>query len=399
MRFRRHNRHARRGTILLMVVTLLALLFVIVTGFLSVARNDRGTVIQVLDGDVAGTIVRDTTDLAVGLIGRQLVDSAGNVLGGGAAGSYSYEDIPGYRFSNYLASTEPVWRKSGFDTQTSDYVAWAMNGDSWSIIDTLQWPAVTSLDGGVTTPQAFRLWELLWDYDRDAVSLETDLDVAWNAREAFADADGDGMPDSHYLLGALATELANAKTGRYVDLPDYSTFGTTGGFQIYEVPDTGDDTTYFRGEIQVQLQENTRYNVFTRVISHGGMVTLSSPTLYDPDFPGVGIEPFNRDFVIDMFDAVRGDDDLTAMGGTSGAYPQGDAQNLFFDELAASTSAVESSLRRRFLLPSPEQWGDGNEKVRAVSAVLADFARAVSRYVPAHVYGAERRRRSTWYVV
>ena len=365
------RRHDRRATILLMVVTLLALLFVIVTGFLSVARNDRGNVKQVLEGDVAGTIVKDTIDLTTDLVSKQLVDSDGNVLGGSGGSSYSYEDIPGYRFSNYLASLEPVWTPD-WSVSNTTYASWA-NGGSWSIIDQMQWPAVTSLDAGMTSPPSFRLWELLWDYNARKTTFRK-VDIKWNARDGFADADGDGMPDSHYLLGALATELANAKTGRCIDIPDYDYLATKPGdegeFKLYDQFGGlfGGHSLAQLENIRQQLEDNTRYQVAVRVVSHGGMVALDSPTLHDVDNPGSAYAPFNRDFVMDMFDAIRGTRDTSSL---SQLYPNAILQNALFDDLAASTADVELTLRRRLLLPPPQQWGDnGNDKVRALPAVL-----------------------------
>ena len=84
----------RRATILLMVVSLLALLFVIVTGFLSLARNNRGITEEVAKSDLIDSIAEDVTEMAVALIKDQLVDASGKVLAGGSALNCSYEDIP-----------------------------------------------------------------------------------------------------------------------------------------------------------------------------------------------------------------------------------------------------------------------------------------------------------------
>ena len=68
---------SRRATVLLMVVSLLALLFVIVTGFLSLARVDRGMVVDLQHAGQTDAVIEDIDALAMSLIKDQLLDDAG----------------------------------------------------------------------------------------------------------------------------------------------------------------------------------------------------------------------------------------------------------------------------------------------------------------------------------
>ncbi len=356
-----------------MVVSLLALLFVIVTGFLSLARNESQLSRIISGSDLIDAVVDDMDSWAISLIKEQIVDSQGKVLPGGNGQTFSFEDIPGYRHSNYLAALEPVWDPAAFIPST-------LASGSWSVLATLRWPALTSLDDAVALPQAIPLFRLLRDYDFSSTPIRRD-DVRSNARNPFMDADGDGMPDSQFLLCAPATEAANTMAGQSVRLPRYipgDPTGSGGAFVPFRIPEArqnawgGPDS--YRSQIWQRYDQHARYEVAMRIISHGGMVTLSSPTLY-----GAGqaaYRPFNRDFAIDLFDAVR-------YGGRSMRmqYSNFDEQNRLFDELEANTGTVESALRRRFVLPTPPDEVDSSGVIqRRVPPILAELQGATDRY-------------------
>ena len=95
---------------------------------------------------------------------------------------------------------------------------------------------MTSLDGNISTPQSFPpLYQLMLDYT-PGLSNFTRSDAEWNARNPFMDADGDGVPDSHFLLCAPATETTNTMAGTSVQLPR---LGDGSGFQTWQLPLAG----------------------------------------------------------------------------------------------------------------------------------------------------------------
>jgi len=348
-----------------MVVSLLALLFVVVTGFLSVARSNRAMVVDVGQSDLIDAVVDDMDDWAIALIKEQIVDASGKVLPGGSGDSYSFEDIAGYRHSNYLAALEPLW-------DPAPYVPVPLNSGSWSVLGELCWPAVTSLDDAVAQPQAFPLFRLILDYDFSDPAIRRD-DVRWNARKPFMDADGDGVPDSSFLLCAPATEAANTMAGTSVQLPRYdpnNPTGANGAFVAYRIPQPlvgyYDGASDSRGHVWLRYDEHARYEVAMRIISHGGMVTLSSPTLYDTN--NTAYVPFNREFTIDLFDAIKIDARRMRQ-----QYHIPDEQNRLFDDLQAHVTGVESSLRRRFILPSPPDEVYRFDIYRRVPPILAEL--------------------------
>ncbi len=345
-----------------MVVSLLALLFVVVTGFLNVARSNRAMVVDAGQTDLIDAVVDDMDDWAISLIKEQIVDSAGKVLPGGSGDSYSFEDIAGYRHSNYLAALEPIW-------DPAPYIPAPLDSGSWAVLGQICWPAVTSLDDAVAQPAAFPLFRLILDYDFDDSAVRRP-DVQWNARKPFMDADGDGVPDSSFLLCAPATEAANTMAGTSVRLPRYDPADPTGAggafvpFRIpqpiFAVPGYGDSP--LRGHMWMRYAEHARYEVAMRIISHGGMVTLDSPTLYDGT---TAYSPFNREFTINLFDATLNAGDVPMRNQYSAAQEHG-----LFDELHANAGAIEPALRRRFLLPGPPQDDQGR---RSVPSILAEL--------------------------
>ena len=362
-----------------MVVSLLALLFVIVTGFLSLARVDRSVASELRRADLAESIAEDTTDWATALIKDQVLDNTGKILAGGNAQSYSWEDVPGYRGSNWLGALEPVW-----DPAWANTFGWT---GSWAVLEQVRWPAVTSLDNSITMPHSFALWELMRDYDYNqsdfgGASTGT-TNVAWNARNPFMDADGDGVPDSQFLLCGWATEAANAAAESSVSLPRFDPndpLGADGAFAPSYIPATppsgSDPANNYRGEKWQRYDEQARYEVAVRIISHGGMVTLDSPSLAPGSGGGWGggggggrTTPFNRDFAIDLFDAVRNPNDTRSM---RNQYSSEAEKHRLFDELYANSGAIEASLRRRFLLPGCGEL-DGHKRVRNIPPILGEL--------------------------
>ena len=361
----------RRATVLLLVVTLLALLFVIVTGYLSLSRTNRAVTNEIQKSNLTDNIAKNISGIGISLIKDQILDNQGQILGAGTPNSLAREDIPGYRDTNYIAPLEPYWDL----TIPIGYSYFGLAGNR-QIIERIKWPSLTSLDrkvvlewsGSGTPPsslmQPFALYELLRDYNPNDTNPQIyPSDIDWNARIPFMDADGDGIPDSQPLLVASATEAANNMAGISVRLPRW---GDGTNFKIWDLP-TYSSMNGLNDEIWQQYYEKARYEVAMRVVSHGGMVTLDSPTLY---YNSTAYPPFNRCFTLGMFDSCRCPDDPQMM---KNMYRVILDQNRLFDELHANQSAVEQALRRRFLLPTPVFGDTGHNASTRIPPVLAEL--------------------------
>lgn len=333
-----NNRTKRRATVLLLVVTLLALLFVIVTGYLSLARTNRAVTTEIQKSNLTDNLVKNMSDWGVSLIKEQIVGDTGQVLAGENADSYAHEDIPGYRLTNFLAPLEPYWDNTW--TSIGSALDSQLLHGSWSLFERIKWSSLTTLDRNIATEnptsvypppvdqmRPMAMYELLRDYElRNNDYTVFKSDVEWNARFSFMDADGDGVPDSHFLLTAPGTETANNMAGIALRLPRW---GDGTGFQIWNLPLPGT----VNERVWQQYNENARYEVAMRIISHGGMVTLDSPTLYQNQNAYL---PFNRYFTLGLFDAVRSSFDTQRM---KNMY-RNQEQNRLFDELHNHQGAI-----------------------------------------------------------
>ena len=306
-----------------MIVALLAMLFMLVSAYIILARFDRQTlqmtsraneVERILDGvsAVAGAAVR-------GPRGSDLVSGT------------SYVDIPGYGGvdssdpndpnrqwgSPWLASGEPVRDPYGGPNPASpvdDYVV----------------PAVTGFSGPAT---GRRLDELMLDDPSDIDTSgyvdvrpgSSSAETLLNARQPFADADGDGMPDSRFGSVGLLTEMANALGGRSVRATNVDPSN------LYVDP--GDPNTLANYLAWQQYDSTARYAVAAKIVSHGGMVQVSAPT---------DELQWNSEFIGGMFNWI-----LHPLDG-GGLYP---ALNLTDREqlqaMWAARGSVEPALRRR----------------------------------------------------
>lgn len=355
----RKSKNRRRATILLMVVSLLALLFVIVTGFLSLARVDRGLTIEVQQAELADTVVQDTADWVIDLLADQLIDDKGRVLGGGDPESYAGEDIPGYRATNWLAPLEPVWNAAATVPPNAHELA----RPTWEMFFKLWWPNLTALDGSVTRPEPFPLYQLIPENADDRDRRFEIADILEYARRPFMDADGDGVPDAHFLLSGPATEAANTAAGTAVQLPRFGK--GLNAFKVYEIP--GPEQIGLNYEKWQRFVQQARYEVAVRVISHGGMLALDSPTLYDRQ--GRYAVLFNREFTMNTFSAINHPFDRRFRG----VYPSVAQQNRVFDELHTRAAAVEPLLRRRYLLPPAAEPVRRRIVARRVIPILAEL--------------------------
>jgi len=325
-----------------MVVSLLALLFLLVTGFLSVARTQERTFGTLTEGNVRDEILDGINAMVVGQIKAQLFNDQGKLMGGGA--SARTETVPGYGKSHWLAALEPLWNE-GWLPDPGHIDDQTINETGYRLLDQIVWSAVSALEGSlVSKPEFVSIVRLMFENARDDDALFEDDDVRENVIEGFMDADGDGIPDASFTLDRLATEKANAYLDRPVRLPDR----TNTEFLIYSI--TGVNNTD-GGPVPVGKHANVppreigevawrrflrtaRFTAAVRVVSHGGMVTLD------------GTQPM-RGFLMDLFNAVKDpDDDKTHR--LSDSNP---VIGEMFAELAAARSQVEAALRHRFLLP------------------------------------------------
>ncbi len=338
----------RRGTALLMVVTILALLFVIVAGFLSLARVQNASQAQIAASDASHVAVDRIAGMALDQIARSLRDREGHVLGGSQAGSLSFETIPGYRWTHWLASLEPLWDPRVPEQNNLrgmldvDFTRAGIPGDWW-ILAKMLWPAVSSLEGGAASePVMARIYEMMPENFEDADATFDAFDALRFVIAPILDADGDGIPDADLLASRRATLLANAMQGVTIELPARDT-----GFRLAHVPNAGSPGLQPRFEVSVaeRIQRQARYIAAVRVISHGGMVALDAPTL------GGNLAPVHRGFMADLFNRL-----LDPREGRANRLPAQIPNNpqlaALMDGLAAARVAVEVSLRRRYLLPN-----------------------------------------------
>ncbi len=313
------RRHRRRATVLLMIVALLAMLFMLVSAYIILARFDRQTlqmtsraneVERILDGvsAVAAAAVR-------GPRGSDLVSGT------------SYVDIPGYGGddpngpwgSPWLASGEPV-RNPGGGYYPGDY----------------GYPAVSGFSGPATT---LGITHLTLDADEDGtaeiVPVASGLpdpatDTLRNSREPFSDADGDGMPDSRFGSVGLLTEMANALGGRSVRAT-----GIDPAYLVDPLLDPNNAANYLAWQ---QYDSTARYAVAAKIVSHGGMVQVSAPT---------DVSQWNSEFIGGMFNWIRHPSD------TLYPFVPGENTGIGADDRArlqamwAARGSVEPALRRR----------------------------------------------------
>lgn len=359
----------KRATVLLMVVSMLALLVVIVIGFISLARSERGTLEQLRRGGTADEIVQNANELLQSRAASQLRSAArtvtptdtinydiatyaGGTLAGGDPSSYSAEDISGYGFSNYIRSFEPVWQMLGTLYNRAQYPA----NQNWEVVDQLFWPALTALEPAKgarpdpLTPSlsgvvpagvrpTHRWLDTMPENDLDNDNLAEPrfdyIDIKNFAQQPRFDSDADGIPDADLLLNAVLTDAANAAAGVPVTLRG-------SGLRISAIPDAN---TTLPEELRLRslfqsFNEQANYEVSTSVIAHGGMLSLYAPTLRSSG--GVLSEPFNRDFALSFFDAFKNSADAQTFAGLTKAD-----RDFIMDELAAYAADVDANLRRR----------------------------------------------------
>ncbi|MBL8878451.1 MAG: hypothetical protein JNG88_04955 [Phycisphaerales bacterium] len=332
-RFRPVFASRRRATVLLMVVGMLAMLFVIITAYLTLARFERLTLQQVDSRREARRVVDALNDLLRSYVREEITNSDGEVLGNfDATKPYNFENIPGAGASRYLASLEPVFDVEGIDPGDPRYGGLAQNS-SYGNLTHFRFPAVTTLgESSANVNTSPYLAQLMWDANEDG-SVDIN-DLGGNSRRPFLDADGDGIPDADFLGMRLGIEIANALAGRSVRVPDSAYFPPQ--FQAGPLNPT---VALWR-----EFERSRKYDVAARVVSHGGMLALDSVGDAGNSSNGF-VNVWNRRFVAGMFLQLKSD------SGTSLGQLDPSVRTLY-DRIASNSSAIEPLLRRRFLLPT-----------------------------------------------
>lgn len=313
----------RRGTILLMIVGLLAMLFVVVSAYIVLARFDRQALGFVRQGTQVSRIIDSIQDVLAAEIRGPRTTPGASVTGA------AYVDTPAYydgavgaqgaevRGAPWLASPEPVRDPNVGTSWPEDY----------------SYPVVTAASGKVSGKRA--LTGLMYDADGHTNSMDVYVrpgnpqnvasltpDTIANARDVFTDADGDGIPDSHFGAVSILTELANALVGRSLRADI-----TPEALNWHQANPDANRLAW------QQFSELARYTVAAKIVSHGGMVQVSSPTQD---------KRWNTEFLGNMFNWVQPPDPSELL------LPQQyltDRRQLF--DMWAQRGAVEPFLRRR----------------------------------------------------
>lgn len=352
----------RRATILLMVVGMLAMLFIIVSAYITLSRFDRVTIARFERAQTVENVVDSINALTLSIMRQQLANSDGDVMAGsyGVNNRAQSSDIPGYGSSRFIAGLEPFFH---FDPvngglyhpgRLKDYRQIVTSvGSSANGTAPASAPPDPSLDlppriGDMARPFGWMLTSTL-SQQRSMFRLphnaseDTD-DYARLAREALGDAEGTGVPDSSFHHTLTLQEVVNASAGRSVRAPQ-----AIGDGLADPLPSS---PGYKESREQWRLfGENARYVVSLKVVPHGGMVTLfspnTSPWVPPPGIPAAGgppQAPNNRQFVYDMFRwmTIQGDN-VPANSFSIDGLPA----NASFNLLASSASVVEPILRRR----------------------------------------------------
>lgn len=296
-----------------MIVGLLAMLFMIITAYITLARFDRISLQKANAGAKAEEIVNSVNEVIAGRIANSFTGEDGQLNFGGK----NFSDIPGYGGTRWLAARTPV-RVSGSSNKPD--------------VGDFEFPATT--DCGI--PQ--NMTDMLFDrpdagddssdttVDVDPYNWNNQDDTAYNALHCFMDANGDGIVDAYFGSGDpndpngvwMFTELANAIGGVSV---------RAAGVNPSSVAQNGDS------QIAWQMLDNrAKYLSAVQVISHGGMVTMGLPTV------GNNYEYWAGEFAERMFAWVADATEITRVP---------DAGDRIWRDVWDQQAAIEPLLRLR----------------------------------------------------
>ncbi|MCH7871613.1 MAG: hypothetical protein IID33_07915, partial [Planctomycetes bacterium] len=355
----------RRASITLMIVGLLAMLFVLVSAYITLARFDRVTGLKYERAQHVDQAIDSINDLVLSKMRDQFVDANGKLFGGAVAVKDTtgngtpdtlvggqFEDVAGHGKSRFggglepffdFAATSPIYgsqpvtvlnsRRFVSSTGPSDGTGTAWTGPSFGLpIPPLPGVSMRELVSTQSFSETGSSVRLLFDVPANYAD-----DWAQLARSPYMDADGDGVPDASFEHTANLQELVNAIFGRMVRAPTIKPIGGSAPLLWQEMWQRFDLTA--------------RFEVAIRVAPHSGMVALDSykdPLIRSND--PVTRLPFNRFFVREMFQWVRADNRNVPRAG-----------NSFYNEVHLNRRAIGPILRRRGLLAS---WRDGRDTAR-----------------------------------
>ncbi|MGE3182640.1 MAG: hypothetical protein AB7N71_13490, partial [Phycisphaerae bacterium] len=373
------KQHQRRATILLMVVGLLAMLFIIVSAFITLARFDRLTLVQTEKRDQIDRVVESVTKTVLGGLTDQLSDGNGRILYPGPGNpDYMPATIPGYHGARIIAAPTIVRNTTlplGVPLSMAAATDFRFPGISQMnpVLDnTVTAESIGSFSYRNPLPRTLEFIRYTFDtnipqetpgilVDRNGVTGPNPttltrgldlIDLVDYAYSPFMDADGDGVPDTYLPAMASVIEQANAQVGTAVRVPNSLEFVTAGydhASQVnnpYRLFDTDLNNAIARNVNIQQFREYDRdaqLDVAVKVIAHGGMVFPDPDTIF-------GQMMYN-------WIRFRGRNPDPAMNPTTTGL-----RDLWRNAIASSES-VEANLRRRAGMPSyvPETANEQND--------------------------------------
>lgn len=335
-----------------MVVGLLAMLFVIVSAYITLARVERVMQRDLRAGGRIDQMLSGIHDLTASLVRQQLADSGGHVMrstwnpsGVGPIDTFSQSDIIGSGPSRLQGSIDPFFDYRLLNTglkSLRQFVTSVGAHDGTTAVIPVGTPLAPGVAiGDLVATQSFG--SLGGTPPRRLLNGTADpADYAQLARRSFMDADGDGIPDSSFEHLISLQEMVNAIGGRSVRAPliNMNSLNAAAWSQWQ------------------RFNNLAQYEIALRVVPHGGMVSLDSP---EPLLPGTSGGPFNREFVKRMFEWVRHPND------------NADLKLNDFKNLPYHQDEIEPIIRRRGGMLPP--FGDlpDNSGVPRIPDLLRNF--------------------------
>lgn len=348
----RKKSQSRRGTILLMVVSVLALLFVVIITFITITRSDRATIRDLQKSNTIDSIVQFHKTRAEELVRKEFLGSDSQPLSSKDA---QYETIPGYGLGSFIASY-PAWSEGVNLGPDVNFAGAGAIAQAWSEFGRVVMGAMTRLnptaddkpsDIGLvpgSNPPLIRLplwpmqvWRGIPENELDSNIAFDAADLSHFARNPIGDAMGIGFPNTWIDYQAEGNDFANALAGTPVRIRG-------AGITLTANPAPGVGAPNVALQTWSRFLASARYATAMSIVSNGGMVTLDSPTI--DDGLGRAYDAWNRDFQEHMLDAFRNPNDRSLR--TWSAQQRDD----LFNRLSYSQGQVEMQLRRRFGLPT-----------------------------------------------
>lgn len=344
----RNRKLSRRATILLMVVGMLAMLFVILSAYVTLSRFDRLTITQFNRSKSIEEAIDSVQKVVMNLMVEQFAGPNGDpfaIIGdpgqpGVLPAGYNptFEDLPGAEGARFQSGIEPFQDWSLGLPRTQRYSDWRYGAVSST------GPRNGSSSGNpspVAGDRAPTFEQLVWTFGfgvtstgglapRALMSDASNEEADWEylSRNPEFDADGDGVPDSSFVHNLTLQEVVNAHSGEYGRAPEY--------YRNIALPPPPTATSDWDDETR-RYFEQTRHTLSLRVVPHGGMISMYSPT-------AGGSPPSNRiftDLMLRWGMQGYGTDVGKLPSATSGAG------NAFYDRIASQRRSVESLIRRR----------------------------------------------------